>query len=261
MEFLLALTVPLLAMVAAGNARAGLHREDVEYRDGNTLLKGYLVYDDATKGKRPGILVVHEWWGINNYVKGRAEELAKLGYIVFVLDMYGKGVRAKTPEQAGKLASIYRSDRGLMRRRAGAGLEILRRHTLTDAKRVAAIGYCFGGGTVLELARSGADIACVVSFHGNLNSPNPEDAADIKASVLVLHGADDPYVTPDQVDAFWREMKNTVVDWQINIYSGAVHSFTNPASGSDPSKGVAYNQKAARRAWQAMRDFLEEILG
>jgi dienelactone hydrolase len=253
------LCVTLFAFAFAFSAEARVNTETVAYRDGDTILEGFLAYDDAVKGKRPGVVVVHEWWGLNDYAKGRAEELANLGYVAFAIDMYGKGVRAKTAEEAGKLAGIYRSDRKLMRRRAAAGLEVLKKYPLTDTNRIAAIGYCFGGGVVLERARGGADVAGVVSFHGNLDNPNPADAKDIRASVLVLHGADDPFVKQEQVDAFWDEMKKTSADWQVNIYSGAVHSFTNPASGNDPSKGLAYNEKAARRAWSAMKLFFGEI--
>ncbi len=229
----------LFALGFAFRAEAKIHTEAVEYRDGDTILEGYLAYDDSVKEKRPGVVVVHEWWGLNDYVKGRAEELANLGYVAFAIDMYGKGVRAKTAEEAGKLAGIYRADRKLMRRRAAAGLAVLRDYPLTDTRKIAAIGYCFGGGVVLEMARAGTDIAGVVSFHGDLSNPNPEDAKNIRASVLVLHGADDPFVKQEQVDAFWNEMRKTSADWQLNVYSGAVHSFTNPASGNDPSKGIA----------------------
>ena len=256
---ILVLFATLFAFACAFAAEAKVRTETVEYRDGDTILEGYLAYDDAAKGRRPGVVVVHEWWGLNDYVKGRAEELANLGYVAFAIDMYGKGTRAKTAEEAGKLAGIYRADRKLMRRRAGAGLEVLKKYPLTDPKKIAAIGYCFGGGVVLEMARAGTDIAGVVSFHGSIDNPNPEDAKDIKASVLVLHGADDPFVKQEQVDAFWNEMKKTSADWQVNIYSGAVHSFTNPESGNDKSKGVAYNEKAARRAWNAMKLFFGEI--
>ncbi|MGE5301604.1 MAG: dienelactone hydrolase family protein [Acidobacteriota bacterium] len=249
----------LFVFAFSSSVEAKVRTETVEYRDGDTILEGYLAYDDAVEGKRPGVVVVHEWWGLNDYAKGRAEELANLGYVAFAIDMYGKGVRAKTAEEAGKLAGIYRSDRKLMRRRADAGLEVLKKYPLTDTKNVAAIGYCFGGGVVLEMARAGTDIAGVVSFHGDLSNPNPADAKNIRASVLVLHGADDPFVKKEQVDAFWDEMKKTSADWQLNIYSGAVHSFTNPASGNDPSKGIAYNEKAARRAWSAMKMFFGEI--
>jgi dienelactone hydrolase len=253
------LLVTLFACVFAFTAEAKIRTETVEYNDGDTVLEGYLAYDDAAKGKRAGVVVVHEWWGLNDFIKGQTEVLANLGYVAFAIDMYGKGVRAKTTEEAGALATIYRSDRKLMRRRANAGLEVLRKYPLTDTRNIAAIGYCFGGGVVLEMARAGDDISGVVSFHGNLDNPNPADSRNIRASVLVLHGAEDPYVKPEQVDAFWSEMKKTEADWQVNIYSGAVHSFTNPASGSDKSKGVAYNEKAAKRAWSAMKLFFGEI--
>jgi dienelactone hydrolase len=236
-----------------------MKEELIEYRHDDAVLEGYLAYDDQMKGKRPGVIVVHEWYGLNDYAKARAEQVATLGYIAFAIDMYGKGIRAKNVEEAAKLAGIYRSDRRLMRTRAAAGLETLRQQPLADTGRIAAIGYCFGGGTALELARSGAELSGVVSFHGNLDTPNPDDAKAIKAKVLALHGADDPLVTPEQVHAFQGEMRNAAVDWQMVIYGGAVHSFTNPASGSEPSRGIAYNEKADRRSWAAMRLFFDEI--
>lgn len=257
MRYLLVLGLVLLW---SADVRAELHTEAVEYKHGDTVLEGYLAYDASIKGKRPGVLVVHEWWGNNAYSKRRAEQLAKLGYIAFALDMYGKGVIAKDAKEAGKLAGIYRGDRKLMRERANAGLEVLRRHELTDTGRMAAIGYCFGGTTVLELARSGAPLAGFVSFHGGLDTPNPKDAANIKkGKVLVLHGGDDPFVTVDHVTAFEDEMRKAGVDWQVYIYGGAVHSFTNPDSGNDKSKGLAYNEKADRRSWEAMKMFFAEI--
>lgn len=240
-------------------AQAGLRTEVIEYKHGDTVLEGYLAYDDAIQGKRPGVIVVHEWMGHNPYVRMRAEQLAKMGYIGFAIDMYGKGVRAKDSKEAASLAGIYRADRALMRMRANAGLEVLKKHPLTDVKRVAAIGYCFGGGTVLELARSGAEVTGVVSFHGDLETPNPSDAKNIKGKVLVLHGGDDPFVKDDQVVKFEEEMRKAGVDWQIVIYGGAVHSFTNPEAGNDPSRGSAYNEKADRRSWEAMKDFFSEI--
>jgi dienelactone hydrolase len=241
------------------NAQAGLRTEVIGYKHGDTVLEGYLAYDDAVKGNRPGVIVVHAWTGLDAYTKRRTEQLAELGYIAFAIDMYGKGVKAKDAEEAARLAGIYRADRSLMRSRANAGLEVLKKHTLTDAKRIAAIGYCFGGGVALELARSGADIAGVVSFHGNLDTPNPEDAKNIKGKVLILHGAADPIVPTDQVIAFQDEMRKANVDWQMVIYGGAVHAFTNPESGYDPSRGAAYNEKADRRSWEAMKAFFVEI--
>lgn len=241
------------------NAQAGLRTEVIGYKHGDAGLEGYLAYDDAVKGKRPGVIVVHAWTGLDAYTKRRTGQLAKLGYVAFAIDMYGKGVKAKDAEEAARLAGIYRADRRLMRSRANAGLEVLKKHTLTDAKRIAAIGYCFGGGVALELARSGADIAGVVSFHGNLDTPNPEDAKNIKGKVLILHGADDPIVPIDQVIAFQDGMRKANVDWQMVIYGGAVHAFTNPESGDDPSRGAAYNEKADRRSWEAMKMFFAEI--
>ncbi len=249
----------LMAALIATNAQAGLRTERVEYRHGATVLVGYLAYDDAVAGKRPGVLVVHEWWGLNDYAKRRAEELARLGYVAFALDMYGKGTVTTNPKEAGRLAEPFRSDRQLMRARAAAGLEVLRNRPQTDPGRIAAIGYCFGGTTVLELARSGAALQGVASFHGGLATPNPADARNIKGKVLVLHGADDTFESPAEVAAFQEEMRRAGVDWQMNIYGGAVHSFTNPDAGRAGIKGVAYNEKADRRSWQALMDFFAEI--
>lgn len=250
-----------LVLLFSFEAYGELRTEAVQYTHNGTVLEGYLAYDDAIEGKRPGVLVVHEWWGLTPYIKGRAEQLAGLGYIAFAIDMYGKGKTASTAEEAGALAGTYNKDRALMRSRAQAGLEVLRKHALTDPGRIAAIGYCFGGTTALELARSGAELAGVVSFHGGLSTPNPGDAANIKGKVLALHGADDPFVDAGQVAAFQEEMRKAGVDWQMVLYGGAVHSFTNPASGNDPSKGVAYNERADRRSWEAMKLFFKEIFG
>jgi dienelactone hydrolase len=250
----------VLAIVLAGvsPARAEMKAEVVEYRHGDVVLEGYLAYDDLIRGKRPGVLVAHEWNGHNQYVRKRAERLARLGYVAFALDMYGKGVRAKDAKEAAALAGIYKGDRTLMRARAVAGLDVLRRRPETDPTRLAAIGYCFGGTTVLELARSGADLVSVVSFHGGLDTPTPEDARNIKGKVLALHGGDDPFVPANQVEAFQEEMRKGGVDWQFVSYGGAVHSFTNPESGSDNSKGLAYNERADRRSWKAMKTFFAE---
>ncbi len=245
----------------AENARAYMRTETVEYRQDGTALEGYLAYDDAIKEQRPGVLVFHEWWGINDYIKRRTEQLAQLGYVAFAADIYGKGSRARTREEAMALAGKFRSgaDRNLLRARANAGLEALKKNSLTDPRRVAAIGYCFGGTAALELARRGADIAGVVSFHGGLGTPNPADAKNIRGKVLVLIGADDPAAKPEQVIAFEDEMRKAGVDWYLISYGGAVHGFTNPENGSDNARGVAYNEKADQRSWQAMKDFFGEI--
>jgi len=248
----------LLAVASAGQAE--LRTEVVEYKDRDVTLEGYMAYDDMFQGKRPGVLVAHEWQGHNAYVRRRAEQLARLGYIAFALDIYGKGVLAKDAKEAAALAGKYKKDRKLMRERAAAGLDVLRKHPLVDPARLAAIGYCFGGTVVLELARSGADLRSVVTFHGGLDTPTPEDARNIRGKVLALHGGDDPYVTPAQVSAFEEEMRKGGVDWQLVTYGGAVHGFTNPDNGSDNSKGVAYNERADRRSWQAMKAFFSESL-
>ncbi|GFE56475.1 dienelactone hydrolase family protein [Geobacter sp. AOG1] len=249
----------LVILLFACNVEAKVLTKTIEYRHGDALLQGYLAWDDAVKGKRPGVLVVHEWWGHNAYVRHRAEQLAQLGYVAFALDMYGKGILAKTPEEAGKLAGQFKNDRPLGRARARAGLDVLLQQELTDPARVAAVGYCFGGTTVLEMARGGAPLAGVVSFHGGLDTPLPAQPGAIKAKVLVLHGADDPFVPAEQITVFENEMRQAGADWQLVKYGGAVHSFTNPESDSYNLKGAAYNKKADMRSWEAMRAFFGEI--
>ncbi len=242
-------------------ARAALQTETVEYKDGDTVLEGYLAYDDSIKAKRPGVLVVHEWKGLNDYAKKRANQLAELGYVAFAADIYGKGIRPTTNEDAGKQAGIYKSDRPLLRQRAIAGLNQLKNNPLVDPKKIAAIGYCFGGTTVLELARSGADLKGVVSFHGGLDSLHPEDAENIKAKLLVLHGADDPFVPAKDVAAFQKEIDDARVPMTFVKYPGAVHGFTNPDNGTDVSKGVAYNAEADKKSWEEMKNFFNGIFG
>jgi dienelactone hydrolase len=241
--------------------QAEVQTRKVEYRQGETVLEGFLAYDNSIAGKRPGILIVHQWKGLGAYEQKRAEMLAQLGYTALAVDIYGKGIRADNPQDAAALAGKYKEDRALLRARVSAGLEALKQQTQTDPQRLAAIGYCFGGTTVLELARSGGDIAGVVSFHGALNTPHPEDAKKIRGKVLALHGADDPFVKPDEVAAFEEEMRKANVDWQLVAYGGAVHSFTDWNAGNDNSKGAAYNEKADRRSWDAMKSFFAELFG
>ena len=247
--------------VPAAPLPAEIKTETVEYHDGKAVLEGYLAYDDAIKGRRPGVVVFHEWWGLNDYAKKRARQLAALGYVALAADVYGKGVRATNRVGAGKLAGKYKADRKLMRSRARAALNVLAAHRLADRKKLAAIGYCFGGTVALELARSGADLRAVVSFHGGLSTPAPRDARRIRAKVLVLHGGDNPHVPAAEVLAFQKEMRKGKVDWQMNVYGGAVHAFTNPASGKDPAKGAAYDERAARRSWSAMQLLFAETIG
>ena len=179
--------------------------------------------------------------------------------MAFALDIYGKGVRPGNPQEAGKVATIYKSDRKLYRRRLQLGLDQLRAQSMVDTKRVAAIGYCFGGTGVLELARTGADLKGVVSFHGGLDSLNPEEAKKIKAKILICHGADDPFVPVKDIEATKKELSDADVDWQMIYYSEAVHSFTQVMAGNDNSRGAAYQERADKRSWQAMKSFFSEI--
>ncbi len=249
----------MLAIAAAATAGAEVRTKTVEYKQGDTTLEGFMAWDDAVRGPRPGVLIVHQWMGLTAYEKSRAEQLAGLGYVAFAADVYGKGVRPKSTAEAAALAGEYKTNRTLLRARVEAALAALRASDLVEPKRIAAIGYCFGGTAVLELARSGANVAGVVSFHGGLDSPDPSAGKNIKAKVLVLHGADDPYNQPKDVAAFQQEMRSGGVDWEMVYYGGAVHSFTQKEAGNDPSKGAAYNEAADRRSWQAMKDFLDEI--
>lgn len=243
----------------AVNTEAKIHTENVEYTVDGKTYQGYLAYDDAQKDKKPGVLIIHEWWGLNDYPKKRAEQVASLGYVAFAADMYGKGVIAKSAEEAGKLAGSVRQDPVKMRRLVNEALKVLKSNQHVDPSKTAAMGYCFGGTVALELARSGADIKGVCTFHATLDTKNPQDAKNIKARILVNTGADDKAVPPEQRLNFQKEMDQAKVNWEMILYSGAVHSFTNPASGNDPSKGAAYNEIADKRSWEAMKNFYTEI--
>ncbi len=251
----------LMSVALVVSAQAAIHTETVEYKDGDVTLKGYLAYDDALAGQRPGILIVHEWWGLNDYAKDRARQLAALGYVAFAVDMYGDGFVTTAAEEAGKRAGQFKDHRAAGRQRILAGLATLRQQARVDTRRIAAIGYCFGGTTVLELARSGADVAGVVSFHGGLATPMPAKDGDIKAKVLVCHGADDPFEPAEVLAAFHQEMRDAGADWQMIYYGAAVHSFTNPDAGKAgfPATAVAYHEKAATRSWADMLQFFAEI--
>ena len=240
-------------------AQAAIEGHDVEYQAGNTACQGYVAMD--TDAKKPGaaVLVIHDWMGLSDHTKEKCQQLAKLGYVAFAADIYGKGVRPADRGEAGKLAGKYKGDRKLLRERVNAALAKLEQTSGIKGDRIAAIGFCFGGTTAIELARSGAEIAGVVSFHGGLDSPTPADGKSIKAKVLVLHGADDPTMKKADIEAFQEEMRSGGVDWEMVSYGDAVHSFTQPWAGTDKSTGVAYNEKADRRSWQAMQDFFGEL--
>jgi dienelactone hydrolase len=236
--------------------------EYVTYEHDGTPLQGYLVHDPKIEGERPGVLVVHAWWGLDDFAKERADELARLGYVAFALDMYGKGKVTTDPKQAGAWAGQFRGegvDPGFRRGRVRAGLDVLARSRLVDASRLGAIGFCFGGTTVLELAWSGAEVDAVVSFHGNPTTPSAEEAPGIRASILVCHGADDPLVKPERLRAFESAMRDAKADWQLVSYGSAVHSFTDPDADAHGIAGVGYNREAAERSWAQMRALFEEV--
>ena len=239
-----------LLLLSAAFVRGAIRSESVSYKDGDAALEGYVVWDDAVKGTRPGVLVVHDWTGLQDYAKQRAHQLAALGYVAFAADIYGKGVRPTDPKECAVAAGRYRKDLPLLRRRVLAGLEQLKARPETDGKRLGAIGYCFGGTCVLELARSGADVRGVVSFHGGLGTSQPAAPGTIKARILVCHGGADEHVNKE-VPAFREEMTAAQAKMEFLTYDGALHGFTKP--------GPAYQEKADKESWAAMQKFFREV--
>lgn len=230
----------------------------VDYADGNTALQGFVARDEAFSSKKPVILICHAWGGRDNFVADKARKLAALGYAGFALDMYGKGITGGDREQNAKLMRPFMEDRALLQRRITAALDTVRRLPYADANKIAAMGFCFGGLCVLDLARTGADIKGVVSFHGLLGAPGNTARNIIKAKVLALHGRDDPMVPPEQVLAFQEEMTQAGADWQFVSYGHTMHAFTNPVA-NDPGFGTVYQADADRRSWQAMQAFFSEL--
>lgn len=252
--------VPLLCAAFAGLADAAVVAKAVPYEIDGEAFEGVLLYDDSVTTPRPGLLAIPNWMGVNDDTVAKAARAAGSRYVVFLADMYGKAVRPSNADEARAAATSVRADRALMRRRAQAAVEVLRAQgdeVALDTRRLGAIGFCFGGGAVLELARSGAPLQGFVSFHGNLDTPNPADAKNIQAPVLVLHGADDPAVPQAQVDGFVAEMKAAGVDWQLVSYGGAVHSFTDPKANV-PGRNQ-YHPVVAARAFKAMNDLFDEV--
>lgn len=246
-----------LAACAANAAQIG---RDVEYKHDGTTLQGYLAVPTLRAGdRRPAVLIVHDWNGLGDYEKRRARMVAELGYVALAVDVYGKGVRPATPQASGAEAGKYRGNRPLLRARLQAALEWVAKRRDVDPRRVAVMGYCFGGLAALELARSGAAVVGAVSFHGSLDTPTPADSKKIRGQILVLHGADDPFVPPAQVESFKKEMREGDVRYTFVAYPGAVHSFTEPEAGNDNSKGAAYNAEADRKSWSEMKDFFRRI--
>ncbi len=235
----------------------------VEYHHEKTALEGYLSLPDTSRitGPVPAILICHAWRGVQDHERGVADSLAQSGVVAFALDIYGAGIRPETPGEAGKLAGMYRKNRKLLRARAQAGLAYLRELAITDDDRIAALGFCFGGTTAIELARSGAKLAGVASFHGGLDSPDPKAGKNIRAPILILHGAEDPHVKEHDIQAMLAEFNKAEVDWTMVSFSDAVHAFTDPAAGDDPSRGAAYQERAARDSWRIFGGYFEKWTG
>lgn len=248
-------TLAAFIVLFASKSSFAFETKTVEYKGNSMTFEGVLTLPEKVNGKSPAILMVHNWMGITGETKAQAERMAKLGYIVFAADIYGKGIRPNSPEAAGQLAGKYKSDRQEFRDRLALALKTLRAQDHVDSDQIIAAGYCFGGTGVLELARSGAAIKGIVSFHGGLDSPKPADGKNIKAKVLALHGADDPFVKAEDLAAFEGEMSSNKIDWQLVKYGNAVHSFTDKGAGADNSKGAAYNANADRLSFEAFKQF------
>lgn len=258
---LLLLGAQLLTMQALAD---GIHGQEVSYSDNGTLLEGYLAHDASATDARPGVLVIHEWWGHNEHAREQARRLARLGYVALAVDMYGDGQLAEHPDDAGQFASQIRDNRDLMLQRFQAADGFLRSLHSVDDSRIAAIGYCFGGSVVLEMARSGADLQAVASFHGSLGTEHPATAGEVQARILVLHGNDDPMVPPEQVQAFKNEMDAAGVDYRFVGYDGASHSFTNPdadAKAEAFGMPIGYDADADADSWAELTRLLAKTFG
>ena len=247
------------ALFASTSSLAEIQTEAVEYRDGDTLLQGYVSWDNDIEGKRPGILVVHEWWGLDNYARQRAEMLADLGYVAFAVDMYGKGQVTNHADQANAWMTQITDNIDGWQKRANLWLNHMKAHPLVNPDDTAAIGYCFGGATVMQLAYSGADIDGVVSFHGSLPAANENQYDSINAKILAAHGNADPFVPAEQVAKFKQALDAAGADWQLLSFGGTKHSFTNPNAAEHGMEALAYDEKADRRSWLAMQNFFDEI--
>ena len=246
----------------AGSAHAAVVTESIDYSSQGVTFKGFLAYDNTLQSQRPAVLVVHEWWGHNEYARQRARMLAELGYTAFAIDMYGDGKLADHPDSAGAMAKEASKDPAVTKARFVAALDQLRRHPTVASDKIAAIGYCFGGGVVLNMARAGVDLRGVVSFHGSLGSTSPAQPGQIKAPLLVLNGADDPFVTAQQIDTFKKEMASAQANYRFISYPGAKHGFTSTeatALGKKFNLPLAYNADADHASWREMQAFFNTI--
>lgn len=251
------------ALLFAGFPAQGVMRgEEVTYTANGTVMKGYIAYDDALKGRRPGILVVHEWWGSDEYARIRARMLAELGYTALALNMYGGGRQAHHPDKAGKFAGEVKKNLPVAKARFEAAMNYLKQRDSVDATNIAALGYCFGGSIVLEMARLGEDLKGVASFHGGLATEQPAHPGGVKAKIISFTGTDDPMIPPEQVAAFKQEMERAGVDYKVVTFPGVKHSFTNPAADEHGRRfglPLAYDAAADKASWGETRDFLAGI--
>jgi len=254
----LAIAVIALALCPAA-VLAAVKTETVTYTVGDKTFKGLIAFDDAVKGKRPGILVVHEFWGLDEYAKKRAKQLAGLGYVAFAVDMYGDGKTTEHPKEASAMAGMVRMNQKEWIARASAGLKILRNHPQCAGDKLAAIGYCFGGSTALTLANAGVDIKAAVSFHGALPIPEEDGLKNVKAKVLICHGAADPLIKEETILKVRAAYEKAGVDYQMIYFGGALHSFTVPEADSKKMSVLRYDPVADRRSWAAMRALFDEV--
>ncbi len=258
-ELFLAMSICCLV---SPSAYASVQGREVVYEENGTTLKGYIAYDDAIKGKRPGVLVVHEWWGQNEYARKRVRMLAELGYTAMAVDMYGNGKVVDNPDDAGKLAAGVYKDMPAAKARFEAAMRVLREQNTVDAGEIAAFGYCFGGGIVLNMARIGEDLKGVASFHGGLGTATPAQPGAIKARIISFSGDADPTIGPDKVAAFKKEMEHAGANFRVVTYPGAKHAFTNPDAdvmGKKFNLPIAYDAKADKDSWEQAKVFLREV--
>jgi len=255
MKIRAALALLAVTALAAMAAEAKVVTRTIAYDHDGQKLQGYLAYDDAKAGPRPGVLVIHEWWGLNDYTKMRTRQLAEMGYVAFAADMYGDGKTTRDPKEAQAWASAVSSPPGMLAARSKAGLDVMRKEKVTDVERMAAIGFCFGGTTVLQLAYAGVPLKGVVTFHGGLVVPDEQQASKIRSPIVILHGAEDTFVKPETIDGMRKALDAAKVDWFMVSYAQAVHAFTNPDADSFKIPGIGYNEKAATRSWDEMARF------
>lgn len=259
----MALATLCFFIMEPSNAAPEVTGRQVEYTGDNIVMKGYLASDEKIEGKRPGILIVHEWWGLNDYARKRAKMLADLGYVALAVDMYGEGKQAEHPDDASKFSSEIMNNFEGAKARFQAALNFLKSRPDVDPGRIAAIGYCFGGGVVLNMARQGVDLKAVASFHGGLAAVKPAQPGSVKAKIIVFNGADDTFVPAEQIEAFKKEMTSAGADFRFISYPGAIHSFTNPDADAYAKKfniKVGYNKEADTKSWKELKKFLKETL-